>query len=60
MKVVDCVLTAITVLENVSGSLGEDACSDCNDDGDSGPEEGHEDPATAVFEYAGENQVAVE
>ena len=60
VQVVDCVLPAAGVLEDVSGTFGEDPYSNGNDDDDCGPEEGHENRPVTVFEYANEDQVAVE
>jgi hypothetical protein len=40
MKVDNCALPVAAILENVSGTFGEDAYTDCNDDDYSRPEEG--------------------
>lgn len=52
MKVIDCVLVVVVTLENISGTLGEDSYTGCNDDDYSGPEGGHEDGAASVFQDA--------
>jgi hypothetical protein len=52
MQVIDCALMVAGILENISGTFGEDAYAHGNDDEYSRPEEGHEDRATAVSEDA--------
>ena len=59
MKVVDCILSIIGVLENISGSFNKNTDTDWDNDDDSGPEEGYEDRAAAVSEDANQDQVAI-
>ena len=59
MKVVDCILSIIGVLENISGSFNKNTDTDWDNDDYSGPEEGYEDRAAAVSEDANQDQVAI-
>jgi hypothetical protein len=59
VKVVDCILTIIGVLEDISGSFGKNTDTNCNDNDYSGPEEGHEDSAAAVSQDANQDKVAI-